>query len=353
MESGRTAALGAKFKNILVIRPDRIGDVILSTPVFQALSERLPRARVTALVAWEVAPLIEGLPGVSEVLPLDRRRGFMGWVSLFQERRFDAVVFLHPHPKLALAARLAGIPVRVGPLSKPYSFVLFNAGIRQRRSQVEKHEAQYNLDLLSALGLPVGEFSPEKFPTRIVVKEEARDWARDWLEKRGLDASAMGKLVAVHPGMGGSAQNWPMASYRELVHRLIGSGYIVLGTFGPAEHALADELGLGKNFAYLAGPNDPIQNLVGLLCFAKVVVAPSTGPLHIAVALGKRVVGLYPENPIQESPRRWGPYGVAGERAAVLTPGARGGDMSTLGVPAVLDQVMAQMKYENENPSPR
>src|SRR5690242_4689049 len=104
---------------ILVVRPDRIGDVILSTPVFEAIKDRYPNSHLSILVRSVVVPLLKGLPTVDEVLVYDpdhRHAGVRGMLNLTREIRNLQVAFgLQGTWKIGAAVFLAGIPVRVGP----------------------------------------------------------------------------------------------------------------------------------------------------------------------------------------------------------------------------------------------
>jgi lipopolysaccharide heptosyltransferase II len=316
---------------ILVARPDRLGDVVLSTPVFAALRRHYPRARISALVREGVAPVIRGLSSVDEVLIFDpegRHSGLRGLFRLareLRERHFRIGVVLQSHWKIALALFLARIAYRVGPLSKLHSFLFYNRGVRQRRSLVEMHEADYNLQLLRRLGVRV---SSRSLKTDIAVSQEARLWAEQWAREQALQQGlGVGQTeprpwVGVHPGMAGSALNWPESHYIALIQGLSSEGYPVLVTGGPTEAEL-----LARIRAAVSGPvvfyggreAGSVDRLAALIERCAVFVAPSTGPLHLAVALGKPVISFYPPIRVQ-SVVRWGPYVEEDERRGVLVP---------------------------------
>lgn len=355
--------------NILVIRPDRIGDVILSTPVFDVLKRHYPRSRITVMVREAVAPVIRGLPSVDEVLVFDpdgRHAGVEGFFRLMKdirERRFRIAVALQANMRIAAAVFGTGVRYRVGPLSKLYSFFFFNRGVRQRRSMVEMHESDYNLQLLRRLGVRVG---TRNVPTRVSVSDEAREFGRAWLEKHGFTTGAGEKLVVVHPGMGGSALNWPESHYLDLMRLLIKDGRRILVTGGPGEGGLLDrireQLGAHADKAmFYGGPGTgPVDHLGGLFSWGDLVIAPSTGPLHLAVALGKPVVSFYPPIRVQ-SALRWGPYLRDESRASILFPEVYCGEdfkcrgslchyfpcMKTITVPQALEESRRQLTQSN------
>ncbi|OFZ21647.1 MAG: hypothetical protein A2X94_07805 [Bdellovibrionales bacterium GWB1_55_8] len=316
----RSAAL-----NVLVVRPDRLGDVVLSTPVFEAIKREFPKSHVTAWVKPFVKTLIENTPFVDEVVTWETNgdKSGMGLGVLLAEirkRRFDVAIVLQTERKLARIVYKSGIPIRVGPWSKPHSFFFYNLGMRQHRSEVKMHEADYNLQLLETLGIVRPE---QRLPTRVHLEYSVRGEAREWLIGKGWSEDR--PLVAVHPGMGGSALNWPLKHYAELIRELAYEGRAVLVTGGITEANLLKEIQgwLGESSRqviwYVAGPDKGLDFLAGLFSWSSVVVAPSTGPLHLAVALGRPVVSFYPPIRVQ-SAKRWGPYVEDSSRAAVLSP---------------------------------
>lgn len=332
--SKSSSAAGAELR-ILVARPDRIGDVILSTPVIAALRAQYPNAHITFLVRDFVAPLIRGIPEVDAVFiydPEGRHAGLRGYFRLMEElkaQRFQISIVLQSTLKLASALFGVGVPNRIGPLSKLHSYLFYNRGSRQRRSLVEMHEADYNLQLLRKLGIRVGS---HQIPSRIAVSDEKRAAARAWLAEKGWDSGDehRKRLIAVHPGMGGSALNWPENYYVDLIRSLRKEGSEILLTGGPAEGFLLERIVLelektGDSAIVYAGTlaegasPSGIDALGALFAETDLVVAPSTGPLHIAVALGLPVVTFYPPIRVQ-SAIRWGPYLNEPEDAGILVP---------------------------------
>lgn len=316
---------------ILVVRTDRLGDVILSTPVFEVIKQQFPNTHITAMVREPIASIIQGLPAVDEVMiyrPEKEHAGFKGLLALRKEissRKFKIAIVLHGPMRLAAAIFFANIRYRVAPLSKIYSFIFYNRGMRQRRSQVEMHEADYNLQLLRRIGIRM---NTRAVPVRVHVDPKAQAAAQTWLVARGWKSGE--PLVIVHPGMSGSALNWPESHYIELIRSLIREGRQVLITGGPLEVSLLNRIGeaLGalKEKAIFYGNSEPVGEFVGslafltgLFSFSSLVIAPSTGPLHLAVALGRPVVTFYPPIRVQ-SAIRWGPYLQDESRAAILVP---------------------------------
>lgn len=323
------ASQGTGILRILVVRPDRLGDVVLSTPVFEVIKRHYPKSNLTVMVKKNVVPIVRRLSSVDEVMIFEqdarrsRHAGVKGFFRLVRDIRsgqFRIAIVLKTHWKIAAAIFLAGVRYRIGPLGKPHSFLFFNRGIRQRRSHVEMHETDYNLQLLRRIGIRVG---TRNVPTKVFVSEEKKTHALEWLRSQGWKNDH--GLVAVHPGMGGSALNWPEGHYIDLIRALVRENRQVVVTGGRTEEHLLARVREGVGSAldgvmFFGGASaGAVDELAGLYSWADVVVAPSTGPLHLALALGKPVVTFY--SPIRvQSAIRWGPYVPDGSKVFVNVP---------------------------------
>ena len=154
--------------NVLLVRPDGIGDEILCLPVATALRQVKPQARVIFLSSQYAAPVLEHHQDVDEIWTLSGRESLRDLVGLFR-RGVDAAIFLKPFRRLMLAAWLARVPIRVATGYRWYS-VLANRRIYEHRSDFSKHETAYNVGMLKGLGLD----PPSPVPPKLVVTEEER-----------------------------------------------------------------------------------------------------------------------------------------------------------------------------------
>lgn len=331
------------MENILIVRTDRLGDVLLTTPVSTALRARFPRAQLSWLVSPYTAPLLEHNPDVDRVF-LDQGQPPRVLAEAFRGERFDAAIVAFPRWRTIAALWLARVPARVGPANKAYC-VLLNRRVRQRRSRGGKHEADCNLELLEPLGVPF-----KRYPTRYVATAAERETARLVLEAKGISGGA--PLAVLHPGSGGSSTRWPLGHFTELADRLMADGCGVVVTAGPGEdHAGAMAPGLRRSPVFIAGGSLGIRETAAILSRADLVVTNSTGPLHLAVALGVRTVSIYSPLPTRH-PSRWGPYPAYVENddthRVLLAPlrgsgRAAGEDMGAVVVDEVWRQCRAQL----------
>ena len=293
---------------ILVIRTDRIGDVLLSTPVLSVLREQGDDCHIAMLVSPYAAGAIEGHPALDETIVDERSgrhggpSGFLRLVGDLRAGRFDAVLVLHPTARLALACRLAGIRIRIGTGYRAYGF-LFNRRVYEHRREARKHEVEYNLSLARALFDGAGEAAPQ-----IHVPDSARRAIANRMRRWHVRPDD--PLVLLHPGSGGSARNWPAGCFAELAGRLARRGVRVVVTGSAGERDLVETVAgsMPESVIRVAGELD-LKELAALLQASSLCVTNSTGPLHVAAAVGTPTVALFcPIKPC--SPARWGPFGA-------------------------------------------
>jgi ADP-heptose:LPS heptosyltransferase len=292
---------------ILIVRTDRIGDVILSTPVIRNLRRAFPEAHLAFLVSPGSREVVEGHPDLDEILVDDAEgahRGGGGFIELrgtIREKRFDAAVVLHPTLRLAMLAALAGIPLRVGTGYRAYS-ALFNRRLREHRRRGPKHELQYNLSLLEPLGIRPVELAP-----RVCLAPGDRAVAERVLEARGLSRRP---FIIIHPGSGGSARDWPLGYFAQLADRIQRDlGVRVLVTGGEQEVGLVGRMvDLTETRPAVVVGETTLKQLGALMERAELFVSNSTGPMHLAAAVGTRVLAFFPTL-FGCRARRWGPWG--------------------------------------------
>ncbi len=301
-------------KHILVSRTDKIGDLLCSLPVFQTLREAFPQARLTALVRPYTRELVQGHPAVDDVELLEEGESALQLAARFKKLEADAFIALYPRPSIAFAAAWAGIPVRIGTAYRWYSF-LFNQKIKVHRSVCDRHEVEYNLDLVAPLGA-----SKLSKKINLPLSDNDRSFARDLLKEKGVPSN--GRYVVVHPGHRGSALNWKPERYAEVAGRLIQSGNQVVLTAGAEETEVIaqlkvhlDAMKVDQKPIMIMGEST-LKQLAAVYERADCFLSGSTGTMHLAAAVGTPTVALFCPIP-QTTPVRWGPWG---NEATVLLP---------------------------------
>ncbi len=244
------------------------------------------------------------VPGEFEILPMVRQ---------LREQSFDCIFIVSPNFKVAMAAMLAGIPIRIGTAYRWYSF-LFNKPIRDHRSAVLYHEAQYNVRMLSEIGIQeLLTKSGAEYALQLPAEIENE-------AARILEANNIGngeKYCILHPGSGGSAVDLPIEKFielAELIHKRTLLKIVCTGS--KDETQLCQKIGNAVPAVNFAGKLT-LPDLMGLIEKSFIFVSNSTGPLHLASAMGKQVIGFFPKVRVC-SAERWGPWT---EKASVFTPG--------------------------------
>ncbi|OGF44442.1 MAG: hypothetical protein A2452_05965 [Candidatus Firestonebacteria bacterium RIFOXYC2_FULL_39_67] len=304
------------FNNrILVCRTDRIGDVILTLPVITNLQLNDKNACIDFLGAEYSRKILEDNPYLNAFLvyePQGRHAGLRGLFLLVKElraKKYDTVIHVFPRFKLSLTAFLAGIPLRVGVASKWYSF-FYNKKVLLHRSRVEKHELEYNLDLLKALSIPVID---KKIKLWLNKKDKA--FASSFLKKNKLS----GKIVAVHPGgAAGSMYNWDAGRYAKLIDALQEKLKVkVLLIEGKDEEFITKDLFLRlRNRPPVLKGSADIKQLGAVLAKTAVLISKNTGTMHTAAAVQTPTISFF--SPVYViSEKRWSPWG---NKAIILKP---------------------------------
>lgn len=291
----------AGVKKILLIRTDRIGDVVLSLPMLPVLKRHFPDAAISVMVRKYTRGLVEHHSCVAEIIQWEHNgeQPLSFYVRMLRQKRFDIVIIPYPRFLLALIVFLAGIPVRVGTGYRWYSF-LFNAKVYEHRKNALRHEAEYNLNLLTAIGITDAAVPDFELPVPDDVQQRI-----DAL----IAAEGLGRFAVVHPGSGGSARDWPLENFAALANALHESEKLtIVVTGGAHERHITATVAAGMNAAPIdfAGKFS-LQELGALYKRAALFVSNSTGPLHVAAAVGTPVMAFYPPI-VQCSAVRWGPY---------------------------------------------
>lgn len=296
--------------NLVCLRTDRIGDLILTMPAMEAAARLAGGGTTAVVVAERTRPLVEGQPWVRSIFSWDPSQPAAPLREWLKASRFDAAIFFHPRPASVWAARQAGVRRRVGTAYRWYSFLLSDRVPLHRRENL-RHELQYGLELLRPLGIALDD-APLIAP---VIPEPARREADGLRHDRNIPID----YAVIHPGSGGSAMNATEGWYGRLAGAVEAAGMPVVMTgvsreLDVAEGALASA-GLPTERFVATGS---LGTLAAILEGARVVLGPSTGPLHLAAAMGTPTVSFFP--PVHSmSPVRWRPYGARGE---VLLPPA-------------------------------
>lgn len=288
----------ASLRDIAVVRLSALGDVTLLLPVIETLKRAAPRARITWITGSPAYQLLEGYPGV-EFIVFDKRRGLRAYLDLrrqLQGRRFDALLAMQASWRANFIYPLVQAPLKVGfdrVRARDGQWLFTNRCIRFAR----QHLLDSFFAFLGVLG----------------IEERVIEWHlpiaaadRSWAAARVPRAAA--PVLAVNPGASKAEREWPVERLIEAIReaqKRWGAQIILTGGSGEREGAAGKKItqAISTNVTNLIGQTS-FKQLAAVLARADCLLAPDTGPVHIAGAVGTPVVGLY----AVASPQLSGPY---------------------------------------------
>lgn len=304
----------ARVRNVLCIRLDTLGDVVMMEPAIRALREGAAGRRITLLTSASGAEAVPLMPAVDDVMvyespwmkatqPQQQATADRTVIRRLKQRRFEAAVIFtcfsqSPLPA-AMLCYLADIPLRLAHCREnPYQ--LLTDWIKETEpEQGIRHEVRRQLDLVSQVAAPL-----QDTRIRLQTTELDRRTARRVLHRAGVDLAR--PWVVVHPGASAASRRWPLQHFAAAAALLAADlGYQVVFTGIEADRPLiaAIRSQVGHRTHSLAG-RLRMPHFAGLLSLAPLLIANNTGPVHVAAGVGTPVVDVYALTNPQHTP--WG-----------------------------------------------
>ena len=296
---------------IAISRTDAIGDVILTIPLAGYLKEHFAGCKILFVgrtytrAIVECSKHIDAFLNWDEISVLNEREQ----QAFFKSRNIDWFLHIFPNKQIAKIVKQAGIPNRVGTLHRTYHWLTCNRKVKFSRKKSDLHESQLNFKLLKPLGIdsiPSLDTMAGYYGMKVTKGEQSE-----------VKPDPDRVNVILHPKSKGSAREWGVENFGALIELMPADKYkiFISGTMDDQN----------EMSCWLYQYKDKVEDITGKLSLeefvqfigkADVLVAASTGPLHIASALGKKAIGIYP--PIRPMhPGRWKPVG-ANARVLVL-----------------------------------
>jgi heptosyltransferase I len=337
-------------RRIGLVRLSAIGDTVHALALANGIRRGYPDARLTWIVepiSWE---LLQHQPAIDRFIVFNPREGLAGWRKLAHELRgepFDLLLVPQVSAKATMVSRLARAKTRLG-FDRERSRELHSLFVDRRlEASPPAHAVDQNLEFLDHLGIP--RRSPE---WNLVVTDEEKEEARAFYNQFGRPAVAL-VVSSSRPEKDWTAEGY--AAVAERVDRQLDLQPVLVGGPGERDRAMAEAILRASRNRPSVALDRPLRSTLAKLWGASVVVAPDTGPLHIAVALGRPTVGLYGFT----DPRRTGPYGFRdllidryndpGEEDAPITRRTRPGRMETITADQVFDKIrLALERYPDQ-----
>lgn len=291
-------------KKILIIRTDRIGDVILTLPLSTLLKEKYPESKITFLCSNYTKEIPELCKSIDNIICIENF-SFFELIENLISLDFNYAILVYPKFKISLSIFLSGIKHRIGTKFRWYSF-FFNDKISHHRKESKKHELEYNSDLLSPFGIKNNIQIPSvQFNIQIdnITKQTLK------IKFAETNFSKSKKTIIVHIGSGNSSVDWPKSYFKELVNliaRNLNVNLILTGNHQEKEMITKLFENVEIDYINFAGKLS-IKEMFALCNIADLFISNSTGPIHIAATTNCKIIGFYPK--IKNcSALRWGPY---------------------------------------------
>lgn len=283
--------------SICILRLSAIGDVCHAVATVQGIQRQWPQAKITWIIGSVEARLLKHLQNV-ELVVFDKKAGIKGYTDLYRNlsgRRFDVLL----HMQVALRASLATLCIRA---KEKWGFDSSRAKEGQwlfTNRQIAPHNHPHVADGFWNFAQAIGVDKNEKPSWLMPVSQEDKEWCRSLFQNQ--------RYIVISPSASKAERNWTVEGYAEIAEFAKTQDLLVVLSGGPSKM----ELELGQQIESLSGA--VITNMIGktnlpqllaLLDNAALVIAPDSGPAHMASSLNTPVVGLYAHS----NPKRTGPY---------------------------------------------
>ncbi|MCF8240922.1 MAG: glycosyltransferase family 9 protein [Melioribacteraceae bacterium] len=283
-------------KRILIVRPDRLGDVVLSTPLPREIKKKYPGSFVAVYVRDYAKDIYVNNPNVDEIIIHQKSKNLTEHIKSINEIRsfrFTHSLTLLPKEDINYKLFFAGIPIRIGVGHKFFQFITNTKSVYRRKLKPLRHESDYCLDTIRKLGIEVSDMNPEIYltPKEII---EANEFKKNILCDKKY-------LIGIHAGSGKSSPNWSVERYKSFAEELSkNQGLEVVFT----DNEIPDIL---KNTRFkFVSRNKRLRDDVVMFSALDFLISASTGPMHVASALGVKTISLFCPLPAN-SVKLWGP----------------------------------------------
>jgi heptosyltransferase I len=299
--SGGTLDIGTP-REIAIVMLSALGDAVHVLPVVNALKRAWPQSRITWVIQPVPHQLVQGHENVDEFVLFRRRRGREAWRSYTElsrtlgNRRFDLLINLQVYLKAGLITSVMKADVKLGfdrKRARDMNWLFTTHRIPPRPTG---HVQDQYFEFVQHLGI-----DPEPVEWRLNITESERAAQREFFGR--IERPVAGLVV----GTSKLEKNWAPERYARLAEALdidFGLQPVLLGGPSPAEQAAAERVMRETRAPVIDALADDVRRLLWLLDGSALVISPDTGPLHIARALDRPVVGLYGYT----NPKRYGPY---------------------------------------------
>lgn len=288
-----------KNPRFLICRIDRIGDVVLSTPLPREIKRKYPKSFVAVLVRKYTHAIYLNNPHVDEIIIYNENNDFKSFISEVKKIRsykFDYAFMLLPDERLNYLLFLSGIKTRIGVGHKLYQFLTFTKYVDRKKYIPLRHEADYCLDMIRKIGI-----EPESLNPEIHLSLEEKEIASEIRKKLSPHGE---KLIGINSTSGNSSPNLSPEEYKKLIDKLlvVPEFKVIITDLNPPPQLQNIER---VDYIIL---NNTLRESIIKFSILDVLISSSTGPMHICAALKVPTISIFCPLPAC-SPKLWKPLG--------------------------------------------
>jgi len=290
------------MKRILIVNVNWLGDTLFATPFIRAVREKYPKAHIAILTHPRCCKMLEGNPNIDEIIIYDEKKqhrnllGKFSIISYLRSKKFDAAFILKKSLSKTLLLLFSKIPRRIGYGSKRAGFLLTE---KAGKPDKELHKVEYFLNLAKAVGIETKNKNYE-----ILISDNDMEEGEKILNGAGIKDKG---FIALNAGGNWDLKRWPAENFAELGDKIFEKlGAAIILTGAEKDIVLAENIaGLMKHKPLILCGKTTLKTLGAIFKKAICVISNDSGPMHLAVAVGTRVVAIFGPT----SPELTGPYG--------------------------------------------
>jgi heptosyltransferase-2 len=282
-----------KQKRILIVRTDRVGDTTYITPAIRELKKTFPDSFIATLTQPHTSKIFINNPYVDLILTDNlKKESFWKIVKEIRKHKFTHALLMFPTERAAYQLFFAGIPYRVGIGHIFYEVITFMKSVSRNKYIPLRHEADYCMDLARKIGVVTDNINLEIF-----VSEKEKEEALNLLQSKGVSPNH--KKIFIHTGSLGSGPNWSESKYFSLTKKLVklfeNQSIKLIFTAREMTNNFIDNLKTisPEKIVIIKDEIDDLRDMIKVISLADIFLASSTGPLHLADALGIKCVGIF------------------------------------------------------------
>ncbi len=278
-------------KSILIIRLDRIGDLVLSTPTFRAIREHFPKANIVLFVSSYTQDIVKGNPYLDNVITIDKKIGFvkkLKFIKKIRAERFDLSIALSYCLFSIIATFFSGSRFRVGIDNYGLGFLFTSKISYVYKDSGNRHEVEATLDVVRTIGIDT-----KNKALYVPINKKGEFFAETFFKKNNISTADF--IVAIHPGARIEYKRWSPEGYAEAADYLINQYNAKIIITGSAEEIiLSKKIGsLMSNKPIITSGSLNLVQIFSILKRCRLFIGNGTGPLHIAAALDVPTIAIY------------------------------------------------------------